>query len=180
MVILLVVQTDKLHAQLRRLRNESSVLKDAVITAIPSHYSRVFFTCARVTSPVRGVDLCAQQLAQSTDSGVSCHLNFLTFSDRGQHTLLSGYLNFCLCLTPPPPPFFSRTHTQHQILFCSIGQCLFMSCVKFSLFGLWMDLVFLAMWSEVKASCFLDASHIFIYTHSIRWSSVSHITVLVP
>ena len=80
------VQTDKLHAQLRRLRNESSVLKDAVITAIPSHYSRVFFTCARVTSPVRGVDFGAQQPAQSTDSGVSCHLKFLTFSNREQHT----------------------------------------------------------------------------------------------
>jgi hypothetical protein len=71
------VKTGKVHAQLRRLRNESSVLKDAVITAIPSHYSRVFFTCARVTSPVRGVDFCAQQPAQSTDSGVSYRLYLL-------------------------------------------------------------------------------------------------------
>ncbi|XP_069702783.1 bridge-like lipid transfer protein family member 1 isoform X3 [Periplaneta americana] len=51
----------KIHGQLRRLRNECSILKDAVITAIPSHYSRVFFTCARVTSPMRGVDFYVQQ-----------------------------------------------------------------------------------------------------------------------
>ena len=32
-----------MHAQLRRLRNDSSLLKDAAITAIPSHRSQVFF-----------------------------------------------------------------------------------------------------------------------------------------
>ena len=31
------------HAQLRRLRNDSSILKDAYITAIPHHKSKVFF-----------------------------------------------------------------------------------------------------------------------------------------
>ena len=149
-----------MHAQLRRLRNESSVLKDAVITAIPSHYSRVFFTCARVTSPVRGVDFSVQQPAQSTDSGVSCHLKFLTFSNRCQHILLSGYLNFCLVFF-----IFNRTHTQHQILFPLQRQVFVVSCVKSSLFGIWMGLVFLAMRSEVKASCCLDASLILVHTH---------------
>ncbi|GLG98163.1 Uncharacterized protein GBIM_04765, partial [Gryllus bimaculatus] len=46
----------KIHAQLRRLKNESSILKDAIITAIPAHYSRVLFTCTRVSSPARDVD----------------------------------------------------------------------------------------------------------------------------
>jgi hypothetical protein len=73
------VDIGKIHAQLRRLRNESSVLKDAVITAIPSHYSRVFFTCARVTSPMRGVDFYAQEQVQpeSADSGVSSYYSHL-------------------------------------------------------------------------------------------------------
>jgi hypothetical protein len=31
----------KMHAQLRRLRNDSSILKDAYITAIPNHKSKV-------------------------------------------------------------------------------------------------------------------------------------------
>ena len=46
----------KVHSQLRRLRNESSILKDAVITAIPAHYSRVLFTCTRITSPLKCID----------------------------------------------------------------------------------------------------------------------------
>jgi len=43
-----------------------------------------------------------------------------------------------------------------------------------------MGLVFLAVWSEVKASYFLDAPHIFVHTHLIRLSLVNHIMVLVP
>lgn len=40
---------DRAHAQLRRLHNECSILKDAVITAIPSHCSKVMFkTCSKV------------------------------------------------------------------------------------------------------------------------------------
>ena len=34
---------NKAHAQLRRLKNDSSLLKDAAITAIPNHRSQVFF-----------------------------------------------------------------------------------------------------------------------------------------
>lgn len=42
---------DRAHAQLRRLHNECSILKDAVITAIPSHCSKVMFkTCSKVKS----------------------------------------------------------------------------------------------------------------------------------
>lgn len=37
----------RVHAQLRRLPNDSSILDDAVITAIPAQHSKVLFTCAR-------------------------------------------------------------------------------------------------------------------------------------
>ncbi|XP_076753670.1 transmembrane protein KIAA1109 homolog tweek isoform X3 [Xylocopa sonorina] len=54
--IIVKLNIGKAHSQLRRLRNESSILKDAVITAIPAHYSRVLFTCTRITSPLKCVD----------------------------------------------------------------------------------------------------------------------------
>lgn len=54
--IIVTLNIGKVHSQLRRLRNESSILKDAVITAIPSHYSRVLFTCTRITSPLKCTD----------------------------------------------------------------------------------------------------------------------------
>ena len=46
----------KIHAQLRRLRNESTILDDAIITAIPSYSSKVLFTSAKVRTNYRGVD----------------------------------------------------------------------------------------------------------------------------
>ncbi|XP_026670200.1 transmembrane protein KIAA1109, partial [Ceratina calcarata] len=51
--IIVTLNIGKAHSQLRRLRNESSILKDAVITAIPAHYSRVLFACTRITSPLK-------------------------------------------------------------------------------------------------------------------------------
>ncbi|XP_043271443.1 transmembrane protein KIAA1109 isoform X4 [Venturia canescens] len=54
--IIVTLGIGKIHSQLRRLRNESSILKDAVITAIPAHYSRVLFTCTRITSPLKCID----------------------------------------------------------------------------------------------------------------------------
>ncbi|XP_075226335.1 transmembrane protein KIAA1109 homolog tweek [Lycorma delicatula] len=48
----ITLNINKVHGQLRRLRNECSILKDAVITAIPSHCSRVMFTtCSHVSTP---------------------------------------------------------------------------------------------------------------------------------
>ena len=41
--IVMVGSVSKIHAQLRRLKNDSSLLKDAAITAIPDHKSKVFF-----------------------------------------------------------------------------------------------------------------------------------------
>ncbi|XP_065331514.1 bridge-like lipid transfer protein family member 1 isoform X1 [Cloeon dipterum] len=38
----------KCHTQLRRLKNESSILKDAYITTISQHQSKVMFTCVRL------------------------------------------------------------------------------------------------------------------------------------
>lgn len=45
MVVSLMI--GRVHAQLRRLPNDSSILDDAVITAIPAQHSKVLFTCAR-------------------------------------------------------------------------------------------------------------------------------------
>jgi len=52
--ILINGATEKVHAQLRRLKNDSSILQDAAITAIPQHRSKVFFEYANV--PQTGVD----------------------------------------------------------------------------------------------------------------------------
>ena len=46
--ILMTGSIDKVHAQLRRLRNDSSILQDAAITAIPNHKSKVFFDYVNV------------------------------------------------------------------------------------------------------------------------------------
>lgn len=55
----------KVHAQLRRLRNESSLLDDAVITAIPPYSSKVLFTSAKATKKCRGVEYYLQPAAAS-------------------------------------------------------------------------------------------------------------------
>ena len=62
--ILLTGSLQKMHAQLRRLRNDSSILKDASITAIPHNKSKVFFeyinipklSSFRANTPVDGED----------------------------------------------------------------------------------------------------------------------------
>ena len=41
--IIMTGSINKVHAQLRRLKNDSSLLKDATLTAIPDHRSQVFF-----------------------------------------------------------------------------------------------------------------------------------------
>lgn len=46
------VDVNKVHVQLRRLKNESALLKDASVTAIPNHRSKVrllLFTIAHLT-----------------------------------------------------------------------------------------------------------------------------------
>nr|XP_031841602.1 transmembrane protein KIAA1109 isoform X3 [Nomia melanderi] len=65
--IVVTLNIGKAHSQLRRLRNESSILKDAVITAIPAHYSRVLFTCTRITSPLKCVDYYMHQFMDDKD-----------------------------------------------------------------------------------------------------------------
>lgn len=54
--VIVMLNIGKIHAQLRRLPNECSILKDAVVTAIPSHYSKVMFICKKLSSPNRGVE----------------------------------------------------------------------------------------------------------------------------
>lgn len=46
----------KMHAQLRRLRNESSLLDDAIITAIPNYKSKVLFTPTKVRALHRSME----------------------------------------------------------------------------------------------------------------------------
>lgn len=46
----------KVHGQLRRTRNESSQLKDATITGIPSQHSKVSFKFIRVDSCAKGCE----------------------------------------------------------------------------------------------------------------------------
>ena len=46
--LLMTGSLKRAHAQLRRLRNDSSILKDAYITAIPNHKSKVFFKYTNV------------------------------------------------------------------------------------------------------------------------------------
>jgi hypothetical protein len=46
--ILMTGSMNKMHAQLRRLRNDSSILQDAAITAVPNHKSKVFFDYVNV------------------------------------------------------------------------------------------------------------------------------------
>ena len=41
--VLMTGSIQNLHSQLRRLKNDSSIIKDACITAIPRHKSKVFF-----------------------------------------------------------------------------------------------------------------------------------------
>ncbi|KAF5303327.1 hypothetical protein FQA39_LY10066 [Lamprigera yunnana] len=53
--LVICLSVGKIHAQLRRLRNESSVIDDAIITAIPGYFSKVFFTCLKV-EPRNSVD----------------------------------------------------------------------------------------------------------------------------
>ncbi|XP_076277866.1 transmembrane protein KIAA1109 homolog tweek isoform X6 [Lasioglossum baleicum] len=65
--IVVTLNIGKAHSQLRRLRNESSILKDAVITAIPAHYSRVLFTCTRITSPLKCVDYYMHQFVDEKE-----------------------------------------------------------------------------------------------------------------
>ncbi|XP_066144647.1 bridge-like lipid transfer protein family member 1 isoform X4 [Euwallacea fornicatus] len=58
----------KVHAQLRRLRNESSILDDAIITAIPTYKSKVLFIPTKVKDMYRGVEY---YLQPSTTDNVS-------------------------------------------------------------------------------------------------------------
>lgn len=66
----------KVHAQLRRLKNECSVLDDAVITAIPGYYSKVLFTSAKVRNSNRGVDYYLQpQVLENTGTSHTEEIN---------------------------------------------------------------------------------------------------------
>lgn len=67
--LVICLNIGKVHTQLRRLRNESSILDDAVITAIPNYKSKVLFTPFKANLLNRGVEYYLQ--SPSVDSAVS-------------------------------------------------------------------------------------------------------------
>ncbi|KAJ8956249.1 hypothetical protein NQ318_014981 [Aromia moschata] len=75
----------KAHAQLRRLRNESSILDDAVITAIPTYKSKVLFTPTKVKPVFRGVEYYLQpppaenRVPQNEEISTEDKLGFIMF-----------------------------------------------------------------------------------------------------
>lgn len=82
----------KAHTQLRRLRNESSILKDAVITAIPAHYSKVLFTCTRMTSPLKCIDYYLHYPTDEKEKLNVC-IDFLNITSITIHTINTHFRN---------------------------------------------------------------------------------------
>ncbi|XP_063925143.1 bridge-like lipid transfer protein family member 1 isoform X3 [Zophobas morio] len=82
--LVVCLNVGKAHAQLRRLRNESSILDDAIITAIPNYKSKVLFTPAKVGPQYRGVEYYLQpppiesSVVQS-EEGTEDKLGFIMF-----------------------------------------------------------------------------------------------------
>ncbi|XP_046668210.1 transmembrane protein KIAA1109 homolog isoform X3 [Homalodisca vitripennis] len=80
----ITLRINKVHTQLRRLRNESTILKDAVITAIPSHCSRVMFTtCSQLSTQPQSRNLPDSATMNSDEPAVVClsedKLGFIMF-----------------------------------------------------------------------------------------------------
>ncbi|KAG5893448.1 hypothetical protein JTB14_012167 [Gonioctena quinquepunctata] len=75
----------KAHAQLRRLRNESSILDDAVITAIPNYKSKVLFTPTKLKSQNKGMEYYLQlsenqnKILQNDENATEDKLGFIMF-----------------------------------------------------------------------------------------------------
>lgn len=69
--VVFCLNVGKIHAQLRRLKNESSILEDAVITAIPSHCSKVLFTATKAGQQFRGIDYYMQPIVAENVSTLS-------------------------------------------------------------------------------------------------------------
>ena len=72
--ILMTGSVRKMHAQLRRLRNDSSILQDAAITAVPNHKSKVFFEYVNV--PKLSSNLRASTPVQLNNKEVDARLGY--------------------------------------------------------------------------------------------------------
>ncbi|CAG9772767.1 unnamed protein product [Ceutorhynchus assimilis] len=83
--LVICLNIGKAHAQLRRLRNESSILDDAIITAIPTYKSKVSFTPNKVKSMYRGLEYYLQpttkdnNMSQIDELGIEDKLGFIMF-----------------------------------------------------------------------------------------------------
>lgn len=75
----------KAHAQLRRLRNESSILNDAIITAIPPYKSKVSFIPTKIKPMYRGLEYYLQpvpqenNISETDEFGTEDKLGFIMF-----------------------------------------------------------------------------------------------------
>ncbi|CAG9815067.1 unnamed protein product [Phaedon cochleariae] len=65
----------KAHAQLRRLRNECSLLDDAVITAIPNYKSKVLFTPTKLETHCRGSEYYLQSPPAENQTSLAEEIN---------------------------------------------------------------------------------------------------------
>lgn len=74
--LVICLNIGKVHGQLRRLRNESSILDDAVITAIPSYKSKVLFTPAKMRPLYRGIEYYLQP--SNCEGVVSSYFSYFT------------------------------------------------------------------------------------------------------
>lgn len=121
--LVVCLNVGRLHAQLRRLHNESSILDDAVITAIPGYFSKVLFACGKTGPIYRGVDYYLRPVSpQSGDSssgglpaefGNEDKLGFIMFEGGLEGVVLKvvkrsqfeqGGGGEPKALLPPPPP----------------------------------------------------------------------------
>ena len=84
--LLMTGSLQRAHAQLRRLRNDTSILKDAYITAIPHHKSKVFFKYSNVPK--------LSSFRSSTPVGKSTRLKTLQSISTPRRILTEFWLNF--------------------------------------------------------------------------------------
>lgn len=88
---------DKIHVQLRRLRNECSLLKDAVITAIPSYSSKVLFTTCSKSSASPSNTIITDTLTVDNSNTVS-----VRFSSDNMYYWTIGFFDIQFKLQPFP------------------------------------------------------------------------------
>ncbi|PZC85968.1 hypothetical protein B5X24_HaOG214333 [Helicoverpa armigera] len=75
----ITLNVGKVHGQLRRIRNESSQLKDVTITGIPCQHSKVSFKFIRVDSCAKGCESMCCQNGTATEAQKDTPIGFIMF-----------------------------------------------------------------------------------------------------